>query len=245
MKKLFSLFTFLIFCMMACFVNAIDLTSDLVARWPLDGNAKDAVGGKDGKLVGSPAWVKARVNKGVELDGTSHVNIPDFSLTTGEITFAAWINGWKAADWAGIVGSRTPAACEMIFGNNDTLHYVWNNNAQNTWDWHDGAVIPENKWAMTALTVESDKATTYVYTDAGGLDQGANKIPHVEQTVGVLNIGWVDCCGGGRYFKGIIDEVMIYKRALSKDELLKLATSGLAVVSPAAKLTTTWADLKK
>ena len=52
-----------------------------------------------------------------------------------------------------------------------------------------------------------------------------------------------DCCGGNRYFEGIIDEVMIFDRALS-DEILQLATQGLAV-EPLNKLTTTWGKMNR
>jgi hypothetical protein len=215
----------------------------LVNHWPLDGNASDVVGGFDGDEVGNPKWVPGYIGQAAELDGASHINVPDFEMITNDITFVAWINGWKAADWAGIVGSRTPSACEMIFGDNDTVHYVWNDNAGDTWGWADGPVIPENEWCLVALTVDPDKAVGYVYTESDGLDQGSNDIPHVEQTVGVLNIGWVDCCGGGRYFAGLIDEVMIYDRALTANDLLQLATSGLSV-EPAGKLSTTWGSVK-
>jgi len=224
-------------------VHAADVTSGLFAHWPLDGNADDVVGGFDGEEVGGPNWVDGHIGKAASFDGVQSIHIPDFELITNEITFVAWINGWMVEAWAGIVGARIPTACEMIFGDNDTLHYVWNNNAEDTWDWDGGAVIPQDEWAMTALTVDPDKAVTYVYTDADGMDQGSNDIPHVEQIVGALNIAWVDCCGGTRYFKGVIDEVMIYDRALTEDDLTKLATGGLGV-EPFDKLSTTWGRIK-
>ncbi len=246
MEKLFG--RVVLFCLVivitAHTVCTADLREGLVSHWPLDGDATDVVGGFHGEEVGNPNWVEGYLAQTVELDGQSHINIPDFNLITNTITFVAWINGWKAADWAGIVGSRTPSACEMIFGDNDLLHYVWNNNAENTWRWDGAPTIPQNEWAMTALTVDPDKATAYVYSEADGLQQGSNDIPHIEQTVGVLNIGWVDCCGGGRYFQGIIDEVMIYDRALNADELESLATGGLAIIAPDAILTATWGKLK-
>ena len=247
MERQFGKFTVLvlIICLTTGIANAADLTSGMVGCWPLDGDAKDSVGGNDGKLVGNPKWVKGHIGQSIELDGSSQrVDIPDFSLTTETITFVAWINGWKAVDWAGIVSSRFPSACEMIFGDNDTLHYVWNDNSDQTWSWSDGPVIPQNEWAMTAMAIEPDKATAYVYSDADGLKQGVNAIPHIEQTVGELHFGWVDCCGGTRYYRGIIDEVMIYDYALTENDVLQLAVSGLAVY-PAGKLTTTWGMIKQ
>lgn len=222
-----------------------NLQDGLINYWPLDGDAVDAIGKHDGEVIGGPTWVNARVGKGVELDGGSQkIHIPDYQVITETTTYAAWINGWKASDWAGIVGSRKPTATELIFGDNDLLHYVWNDNAAETWRWDGGPEIPENEWALAAMTIQPEHATLYIYTDAGGLTKGVNDIPHIEQEIGVLNIGWVDCCGGNRYFQGIIDEVMIFDRALSDDEILKLATQGLPVEAM-NKLATAWGDLKR
>jgi len=52
-----------------------------------------------------------------------------------------------------------------------------------------------------------------------------------------LTIGWVD---SNRYFDGIIDEVMIWSRALTEEEL-----SGLLSVSPEDRLTTCWGYLRR
>ena len=225
--------------------SAADLRDGLINYWPLDGNATDSVGKHDGEVIGGPAWVKARVGKGVELDGGSQkIHIPDYKVITETATYTAWINGWKASAWAGIVGSRTPTATELIFGDNDLLHYVWNNNSAETWRWDGGPEIPKEEWALAAMSIQPKHATLYIYSDADGLTKGVNDIPHVEQQIGVLNIGWVDCCGGNRYFTGIIDEVMIFDRALSDDEILKLAEQGLAVEA-LNKLTTTWGKIKR
>ncbi|MDQ1329119.1 MAG: hypothetical protein QG641_2408 [Candidatus Poribacteria bacterium] len=225
--------------------NAADVTKDIVSYWSLDGNAKDSVGGFDGEKVGGVNWVQAHKGQGAELDGKSSINVPKFKLTTNVITFSAWIKGWKVTDWAGIVGTRMPSGCEMIFGDSNTVHYVWNNDAGDTWGWGGAPAIPQDKWAMVALTIDPEKAVAYVYSDDTGLKSGANKIKHLEQTMGNINIGWVDCCGGTRYFKGIIDEVIIYNRALSEEDINQLATKGLfAPVENNGKLTVTWGMIK-
>ena len=235
----------LLLVMLLSLPSAADLRDGLINYWPLDGDATDNVGKHDGEVVGAPAWVKARVGKGVELDGGSQkIHIPDYKVITKTTTYAAWINGWKASAWAGIVGSRTPTATELIFGDNDLLHYVWNNNSAETWRWDGGPEIPMETWALAAMAIEPKHAILYIYSDADGLTKGVNDIPHVEQPIGPLNIGWVDCCGGNRYFKGIIDEVMIFDRALSEDEILKLAEQGLAVEA-LNKLATTWGRIKR
>ena len=57
--------------------------------------------------------------------------------------------------------------------------------------------------------------------------------------------------GGGQLwpFKGIIDDVGLFNKALSADDIKNIMNKGLsrtlAVVSSSGKLTTIWAEIKK
>ncbi|MHC4426273.1 MAG: LamG domain-containing protein, partial [Planctomycetota bacterium] len=169
--------------------------------------------GHDGTLVGGATWTTGRFGGGIQLDGNSgYISVPSFQLTTDTITFVAWLNGWKGGDWAPLLSSREVNACEMNFGDNDTLHYTWNNDSSATWGWTGGPVVPQDTWAMLAVTIDAGSATAYVYTDAAGLTQTTNAIAHVVQTVGALQIGY---SYDPRYIRGIIDEAAIYDRALT------------------------------
>ena len=197
--------------------------ADIVGRWKFDEEsgttAYDSSGnGNDGTLVGGATWVAGRFGGGIELDGNSgYVSVPDFELTTNTITFAIWLNGWKGGDWAPLISSRVVGQCEMIFGDDDTLRYVWNNDSSATWAWTGGPVIPQDTWAMLAVTIDPDRAVTYVYTDVEGLTKAVNEIPHIEETVGALQIGY---SYGARFVRGIIDEATVYDHALSEDEIM-------------------------
>ena len=228
-------------------VALADLAGDLVGYWPLDGDATDVVGGNDGELVGGSDWVEdGRINNAVELDGsTGYVEVFDFDLITDAITSVAWIKGWKQSDWAGIVAGRGGTPFWIGFTDQDTLSYVWNDNSDQTWGWKDGPKIPQDEWAMVAVAIEPTEAVSYVYSEANQLEQGANAIDHIEQRVENLKFGWDDCCGDQRHFMGTIDEVMVYDRALTEDEVLQLATGGLAVSASTTKLTTTWGSIKQ
>ncbi|MDT8304217.1 MAG: LamG domain-containing protein, partial [Sedimentisphaerales bacterium] len=176
--------------------------------------------GLDGTLVGGATWTDGRIGGGIELDGTSgYVSVPDFELTTDSITFVSWVNGWKGADWAPLISSREVGQCEMIFSDDDTLRYVWNDDSAATWGWTGGPVIPQDTWAMLAVTIDPDKAVAYVYTDNGGLTQSTNAIAHIEETVGALQIGY---SYDPRYVRGIIDEAAVFDRALTEQEIMGL-----------------------
>jgi len=227
--------------------------AELVGLWKFDEGsgttAYDSSGnGNDGALVGGATWANGRFRGGIELDGTSgYVSVPDFQLTTDTITFVAWLNGWKGGDWAPLISSRVVGQCEMIFGDDETLRYVWNNDSAATWGWTGGPVIPQDTWTMLAVTIEPTGATAYVYTDDDGLTRRTNAIAHIEETVGALQIGW---SFDNRFVRGIIDEAAIYDHALTEDEIMTLAkgAKGLPLArgpDPAdgAMLADTWVTL--
>ncbi|MBL7186510.1 MAG: LamG domain-containing protein [Phycisphaerae bacterium] len=226
--------------------------ADLVGQWKFDEGsgttAYDSSGnGHDGTLVGGAAWTPdGRFGGGLELDGTSgYVSVPSFELTTDTITFVAWVNGWKAGDWAPLISSRVVGQCEMNFGDNDTLHYTWNGDSADTWGWTGGPVIPQDTWTMLAVTIDPAGATAYVYTDDDGLTQTTNAIAHIEETVGALQIGY---SYDPRYVRGIMDEAAVYDHALTEDEIVALATVPLPLARDpnpvdGAMLADTWVTL--
>ena len=226
---------------------AAGLSDGLIGYWPLDGKGKDESGnGHDADLAQGAKWTNdGWMGGALAVDGAGAHAVVDskFKLVTTAITVVARINGWKTIDWSGIVVGRSPTTFWMGVAANNTLTYVWNNNHATTWNWQGAPKIPQDKWALVAIAIEADKATSYIYhREDGKLDSAENKIPHIEQTVLNLKFGWDECCGA-RYFKGIIDEVMIFDRTLSADEIKMLAVSGLPVESK-GKLAVTWGTLK-
>lgn len=228
-RYLLVIITAITLCVMN--VSTAKLSDGLFGYWPLDGNGKDESGnGHDVELANGAKFInKGWIGGGIEVDGAGGHAVVDgaFSLTTSELTVAARINGWKTIDWSGIVvGRQDPSSFWLGVAANNTLTYVWNNNHATTWNWQGAPAIPQNTWALVAIAIDAEKATSYIYhRDSGELDSAENEIPHIEQTVANLKFGWDECCGA-RYFKGIIDEVMIYDRTLNSDEIKKLATEG-------------------
>ena len=248
-------------CLTISIANA-DITAGLVGHWPLDGDPGDAAGNSDGVVYGDPTWEAGRKGQAINLDGEyDYVNLPGFSLVTNTVTFACWINGWRTTSWTGILCTRHPGAggqpieedgsgggssCEGIrFGGNDAIQYEWDN----TWNWGEGPVMPENEWAFVAGVIEPDQATLYLYTDANGLESAGRAFVHAEQDVTNLRIGFDshDQNAPGPYdriFKGLIDDARVYDRALSADEIQALVDYVPTAVGPAGKLTTTWGTIK-
>jgi len=221
-------------------------TGGLLAWWKLDetegSNVSDSSGNNyTGTLVGEPRWQPSggKMGGALQLDVNSHVEIPAFDLTTDTVTFVAWIKGWKVGDWAGIVFGRdmpeNVVACGMHFGENNTVHYTWNNNNSQTWNWLGAPQIPQDEWGMVAVAIEPNKATAYVCTEPNGIQQGVNSISHVAQRLSSLKIGW-DEMAQSRHLKGLIDDVRIYNCALNKADVEALY-SGKDLPAAVAKVT--------
>lgn len=83
-----------------------------------------------------------------------------------------------------------------------------------------GAMIP-NSWNHVGVTYESANACLYINGVMEASGRFAQNIPDGTN----LEIGHNTLCGKDSYFKGMIDEVMIFDRALSKDEVMRIYNS--------------------
>jgi hypothetical protein len=141
------------------------------------------------------------------------------------VTITAWIkrDGVQAQTYTGIVFSRdgsTTAGLNFGMGPggwgdiNHELSYTWNDRPA-TWDWHSGLIVPDGEWVFVALVVEPTKATMYL-NDASA----TNVLNHdIEEFDGVTRIGHDAYHSKTRFFNGTIDDVRIYNRALSAEEI--------------------------
>ena len=172
-----------------------------------------------------------------------YVIIPPTDLTFEEFTVTAWLNGVQTGDWAGIVVSR--AAGQPIgidfHGNAGQVNYIWNNDAQATWDFISDLDIPEDEWAFVALTITPDNATLYAGPKGGTLGSAVNDIPHDPQD-NFHEWRWAEDDGfnGARNFAGLMDDVSMWDHALTEEELTSLFNGSetpltLAGLAPGAK----------
>lgn len=141
------------------------------------------------------------------------VSIDALNLNSNSVTLSAWIKpDGVQADWAGILFSRdgsTTAGISIL--NSNELRYTWNGG---NWSWASGAFVNPDEWNHIVLAIEPTKTTIYL-----------NGVPHVHNVAnsaeafnGELRIG-SDQGFDTRIFKGEIDEVVIWNKALTQDEV--------------------------
>jgi len=131
------------------------------------------------------------------------------------LTISAWIKrDGDQNSYAGIVFSRQTSSAGLNFRDNNELGFHWNNSQ---WWWSSGLTVPDNEWAHVAMVVSPTETTLYL----NGVASVNTTDPSAFNFDGVLNFG-ADPNWSGRRFKGEMDEVLFYNRALSQNEIREL-----------------------
>jgi len=211
----------------------------LIAHWPFDegtGNmAADASGkGHTGTLYGA-SWVNGKVGKALSFNGqNNYVRVEDAPDLSGmaQLTLEAWVYPrGQTRSWQKIIIKPSNALC------NDKISYVffWRENPYIGRDRYASTIQNElnadysielattpssldNGWHHFAFTY--DGATLHAYVD-GVVD--ANSISasgSVRATTSPLFIGvGVGWCSVNEFFYGYLDEVKMYSRARTSNEI--------------------------
>ncbi len=153
--------------------------------------------------------------KALQLNGVdASAAINPLKLNSNNVTFSAWIKPNAAQnDYTGIIFSRGDTTAEgLTVMQSLELRYHWNNQQ---WWWSSGLFLTPNQWNHIALVVTPSAATLYLNGIAA-----VNNVPCVVAGFNSpLMIGVDGSNGTSRNFNGIIDEVCIYNRSLSQNEI--------------------------
>jgi WD40 repeat protein/serine/threonine protein kinase len=205
----------------------------VVAWWRADGDAKDSVGDHHGTLKGGVTFAPGVAGKAFRLDGaTRYVEVPQSDLWgfgRQDFSIELWVQ-FRALTAARFIGcDEGPRSFNKWFFYYDgrSLGFHINHAGQGGGFNTRGADFsPElDQWYHLAVTRSRDTFTIYVNGAPVASENVALIIPYADAP---LTIGQAE---GGDFFNGLIDEIAIYKRALSPAEV-KARWSALA---PAAK----------
>ncbi|GLY98536.1 LamG-like jellyroll fold domain-containing protein [Actinoplanes sp. NBRC 103695] len=194
-----------------------------VAYYPLDGNAQDSVGDHDGTLVGNPAFVAAHTGQGVDLNGsTQSVDLGAPVLdTSSDYSASAWVKLDKAdGAFQTVVSQDGPANSDFF------LQYSGQNQR---WAMSFvgvralGPAKPDvGRWYHLVGVRDSVKGELRLYVD-GELAGSASACLSTSTPTGNTVIGRGKYGGNPvDYLDGVTDQVHLYDRALSTDEIRTL-----------------------
>lgn len=219
----------------------MSLITNLVSYWKLDessGNATDSVSSNTLTNNNTVTYSAGKINNGANFVSASskYLSIADnASLSiTGNLSISAWVNfsstpssGNYYAIVSKLNGSPNYSYAFNLYNNAGTLSLYFQNSTN-------GTAVTQGLVAWTPTT-----STWYhisaVYTAAAGsvsfyvngVQQGSTQTglgTSIFDSTSLFAIGFYD---GGNYFDGSIDEVGIWSRALSADEVSQLYNSGI------------------
>ena len=224
-------------------------TNGLLAYFPLNGNADDSSGnGHDGEVEGGVTWGPDRFGNpdgACKLNGqNAWISIPDdtrnlnFNVKTQSYTICCWVDLDSLPynrDMEIIMDRGTqqiqPTSYD-IFYRGTTGRFI-----ADTWDDSNNIIVPSvtrpvpHQWYFLTMVADTHDIALYVdgvreLSDVGA--ESPDSIPsnyrstindETERTIGDF---YPTTVNGHHYFDGSIDDIRIYGRALTYEEILSL-----------------------
>jgi uncharacterized protein len=179
--------------------------------------------GNVGVLSGGASWTEGKVGGALSLDGIDGaVAIPNVNgLAPGNTphTIAAWVKV-----------TRLPSnrAWILLLGNEGTGAHHWlinNSGVTQLGSWSGGGVkptLPLGQWKHIAVTFDGATLTGYVDGVPVGSGAATFDLKGMPLTLGMQHIG-------ENNFNGMVDDVQIYNRSLSAEEIAALSGRGVDI----------------
>lgn len=251
------------------------VTDGLVSYWTFDrahihnNKLKDVWGDNDGISFGNPKIIEGKIGDALEFDGDENflnmTNLDDFGSRLGSSTFEAWIIIGhkkdcmvlfsvrdKCMEWEICIKNGDRAVLDTIF---DSVSYKIGNSCHGMHGAHKPIDISDGNWHHLVFTnniIDVDntrKLQSLVYIDGEPINAGATQLKQPATFLPFENpiyLGGEGRLGARtRFYKGVIDEVRIYNRALTQKEVTENYQSRIGYsVEPTKKLTVIWGDIK-
>ncbi|GEM_PF-6432642 len=202
----------------------LSIPGDYVSYWKFEDNVKDENGINNGTLIGNPVYVTGIFGKGIKFDGEDdYISIPRNSgLEPQNISVGAWIKAGKLKDDSDIVTrlEQTNYASYVLTGNS-SRYFSFSIEVGNYVVVKSPVVfIADGNWHYLVGTY--DHKNVRFYFDGKEVGSGtSNNSDMYYRPVSDLSFGR-GLTYDGNYFNGSIDEVIIYNRALSSQEIQQI-----------------------
>ena len=246
-KLMLAAFAATLLCLGA---RAAITTEGLVAYYPFDGDILDASGNGYNLNGSTPTWTsdhKGNENSAASFNGTGYLTPNPIFNETDSFTLAAWVKpiskiptGISESGY-GTGGSSVVNANSIVFfpanggyNNQSGVGVCVGTNAVVVIEHRNSTIAPSlvwygdigENWTHIAIMIEASGAPV-LYVNGECVKTGTNS-GYVKKIGNPTNgsgnsIGTIAGGSGWTNFKGAIDEIRIYSRALEVDELMLLA----------------------
>ncbi|MHC4158981.1 MAG: LamG domain-containing protein [Planctomycetota bacterium] len=234
--KITAVVGFLVLCGSALAADAND--PNLIAHWKFDEGsgttAYDSAGDNDGTLVNGPVWTTGQIGGALEFDGTNDYvvisNEENFDFGSDiDFTISLWIKAPSdIPTWMRIVdkcraGHPPYEGIQLVRHQGDAVFAVLDS-GPSVWSWGNSDVSDDNWHFVTVVADRDGDLQIYhngVLEDSDPLAIVGNINNNVPLAIG-RSMDY-----NGQYLNATIDELRIYNRALSAEEIWQLYFDGL------------------
>ena len=219
----------------------VAFSNPLVAWWPLDVDGTDASGNGfdgvvEGSLVAGPG-ANGATGGSLEFDGASRIDVPfDADLNPQDFTVTLWANASNTAGFASPITSRDDVNGGVsthgfiLYNDNDGIWNFWTGDGNPGWDTMAGDAVVTDTWTHIAMTYDSATETKSLYID--GVQSATETAPNQYSPNGTvemesLHIGAGQDDGLNFWFTGRIDDIGLFRTALSVDDINAIISNGV------------------
>jgi hypothetical protein len=209
----------------ACDVgNSCALDTTLVGMWGFEGGSgttavDESANSNDGTIVGGVISGSAKVGSyTLALDGTDdYVDLNSNSVipSSGPVTVSAWIKNSGVSDDGDSPWFKKGSTNGYGLYIRDLKIYVITYGVSN---WDTGYTITQGTWYHVVFTFDGTDKKIWVNGNLAATEENSGYGDASEQSF----IGRIITGGETGYFKGAIDAVRVYDRALGEDEILHI-----------------------
>lgn len=235
----------------------------LVGAWLFDEGSGDTVedvsgNGNDMTIAGgAPKRVDGKSGKAMEFDGAADYlaapDSPSLDSINGEVvSIVAWVNGTNFAGSARHILRKVHDVAQdsvyILRCQDNTLRlYLGTDSAEckaivNGYSVSGATQLQTGEWIHLALVYDGEELRGYIN---GELDLTLPATGNIVNSDQELRIGRGDPAG---YFAGTIDEVGLFKAALTEDQIKEIMQEGLQIalaVETKSRLATMWGAIKR
>ena len=219
-----------------------NVNAGLVAHWSLDtrhtawtgqkaGTVLDMSGTRKMTLFGmdkATSTTRGKIGEGFLFNGTSYIGIPVITRTT-PVTMTAWVkyDGTKA----GAVISQTNEGASnfrhIYLGVTSSNKAITSCLISSSYTKESTDLIPSDTWTFIAASYSSGTMIMHLYVN--GVSQGTQScFAGISGLIDYTSIGVLKQTPNLAFYAGAVDDVRIYNRILSGEELRQLYRQGLS-----------------
>lgn len=216
---------------------AVSAPEGLISWWAGNYTATDSAGTNNGTLENGVTYVPGEVQYAFGLNGSgSYVSIPDsasWAFSTNAFSIELWANTSSTANNQAMLAYDAGGGSQ-----NKWIFWLNNNNLQlhingpqigANYITSGSTVINTNKWYHIVLTRQANTFSFYLNGSLLSTSISSVSIPAASVP---LTLGQAE---GGFFFDGMLDEIRIYNRAISSNEIQAIyqaGTNGMCAPTP-------------